>query len=350
MARRRRLTPAQPGASSGPEGSRPPLTGPLGAAPARTAPIAQVSGQSAEAAALREVTESVEAARAQGRMVVEVPLGEVDAEFLMRDRIALDRDDLDELKASIRTHGQRVPVELVPLAEAAEPGEDATGQGTPSARFGLVSGWRRLTALRDLYADTAEPHFGTVRALIRPIDATPDIYVAMIEENEIRAGLSYYERARMVTELTRRGVFADEATALRTLFASASRAKRSKIGSFTELVATLDDTLSCPAQIPERLGLALVARLRARGVEEICAALRDPANDGPEAELAILHRLARPQPQPRARVSRAKHVGEEVRPGLVLEAAEAPGRLALTLRGPAANAALLQQIRSFLRG
>ena len=129
---RRRLTPAQPGylgpvpgilsgaafPGAAPE-TKSALPGPAAAgfavAPV-VPPIAQVSGQSAEAAALREITLGIEAARAEGRMVVEVPLADIAPGHLARDRIALDREDLDALKGSIRSHGQRVPAEITPLA------------------------------------------------------------------------------------------------------------------------------------------------------------------------------------------------------------------------------------------
>ena len=75
MARRRRLTQAQPGylgPATAPETKS--ALSPAAVATSIAPPIAQVSGQSAEAAALREITEGIEDARATGRMVVEVPL------------------------------------------------------------------------------------------------------------------------------------------------------------------------------------------------------------------------------------------------------------------------------------
>ena len=85
----------------------------------------------------------------------------------------------------------------------------------------------------------------------------------MVEENEIRVGLSYYERARIAARAAELGVFPDTASALARLFASASRAKRSKIGSFLRLYTALDDRLRFPAAIPERLGLRLARALDA---------------------------------------------------------------------------------------
>ena len=85
----------------------------------------------------------------------------------------------------------------------------------------------------------------------------------MVEENEIRVGLSHYERARVAALATARGVFPSEKAALLALFATASRPKRSRIRAFLEIYHALDGALRFPAHLPERLGLALVELVRA---------------------------------------------------------------------------------------
>ena len=106
--------------------------------------------------------------------------------------------------------------------------------------YGLISGWRRLEALKALHAETGEPRFATVQALVRRPETAADAYVAMVEENEIRVGLSQYERARVAARATERGVFPSEKAALLALFATASRPKRSRIRAFLELYHALD--------------------------------------------------------------------------------------------------------------
>ena len=91
--------------------------------------------------------------------------------------------------------------------------------------------------------------------MVRRPDSAADAYVAMVEENEIRLGLSQYERARIAALATERGVFPSEKAALLALFASASRAKRSRIRAFLEIYHALDGALRFPAALPERLGL-----------------------------------------------------------------------------------------------
>lgn len=330
---RRRLTPAQPGYLA-------PVTAPssTGLAP----PIAKVSGQSAEAAALRELSDGLEKARQDGRMVVEVPLADVAAGHLVRDRIALDLEELTALKESIRAHGQRVPADITPL-----PGLGAAEDGASPYRFGLISGWRRLRALSELYDETGEARFSTLRALIRPQGKAAEAYVAMVEENEIRAGLSYYERARLVVESVRAEVFPDVSTALKTLFANASRAKRSKIASFIDIHDQLGDLLIFPSRIPERLGLALVARLREVGSHGMRTELTRVHPDSAEAELVALERLARPA---KPAVSRAKQEGELLCPGVTLKVSGGGAHgLSATLSGPGVDEALLARIGKLLR-
>ncbi|PWR01953.1 nuclease [Meridianimarinicoccus roseus] len=367
MARRRRLTPAQPGhaaPTAAPEAKTalpvpaaltgaepaPASSGPGAALAPRAAPvippIAQVSGQSAEAAALRDVTAGIEAARATGRMVIDVPLGDVSQGYLARDRIALDAGEIAALKSSIAAHGQRTPAEITPLHGAGRDERD----GAPAQPWGLIAGWRRLRALSELYEETGDVRYSTLRALVRPPEEAAQSYVAMVEENEIRVGLSYYERARVVAEAAARGVFADQSAALRTLFATASRAKRSKIGSFIDIHEALGDLLHFPAEIPERLGLALVSRLRLEGRRRLRAALCDARPATAAAELALLEKLARP-PRLTDAVSRAKQPAREVlRDGIEMRIKRAGGRISATLSGPGLDDETLEAVRQIISG
>jgi hypothetical protein len=129
------------------------LSSPFAARP--PAPIAQIAGDSAVAAALREVTDELQAARAEGRLVQRLPLGAIEADHLVRDRIADNPEERLALQASIRARGQQTPVEVVDL-----------GHG----RYGLISGWRRLQALTALRTETGDERFATVQALLRRPD------------------------------------------------------------------------------------------------------------------------------------------------------------------------------------
>ncbi len=155
-------------------------------------------------------------------------------------------------------------------------------------------------ALKALFGETGEDRFGVLRARVirtplagrgEALSADPAAYVAMVEENEIRVNLSPYERGRIAVLATRAGAFPDLERAIGSLFAGASAAKRSKIGSFALLHEALGDALRHPSAIPERLGLRVAEALRTlpaaaerlrRGLE------RTDPEGGPEAERAAL--------------------------------------------------------------
>lgn len=228
MAKRKRLSAANPAfAEMPPLDTKPGFSG--------KAPIAGVAADAAATAAFDEVANELSAARREGRMIVDLPIGAIQLDYLVRDRVAQDDEAMEALVASLSERGQQVPVEVADL------GGD---------RYGLISGWRRIQALTRLNRDT-------VRAILRQPQEASEAYLSMIEENEIRVGLSYYERARIVVKATEQGVFPDERTALATLFKSGSRARRSKIGTFMHIVSALDGTLQFPGAIPERGGLEL---------------------------------------------------------------------------------------------
>jgi ParB-like chromosome segregation protein Spo0J len=289
-------------------------------------PVARVAAESAAEAALREVSGELAALRAEGRMVLRLPLEAVEEGWLIRDRLGADPEDLAALTDSLRAHGQRTPIEVAELA----PG-----------RYGLISGWRRMVALRALAGEDAR--FASVLALVRAPETSAEAYVAMVEENEIRAGLSYWERARVVVRAVAGGVFASDRVALQRLFASASRARRSKIGSFMALVQALDGVLRFPAALPERLGLKLAAALAADpalpGRLAAVLAQADP-QDASAEQAALARALAGPKAPP------APPVRAEIAPGLWAEQGR-DGRL--VLGGAALDAARIARLRDWLK-
>lgn len=238
MAKRKRLSAANPAFMD--TQSEPSTKGPF-AAPALP-PIAGVAGDASATAALEELSRTIAEERAAGHMVLQLDLDQLDLDHLVRDRIAVDEDDMQVLMQSLKARGQQMPIEVMDIG---------------GGRYGLISGWRRSQALTRLAVETGDARFGVVLALVkRPQDA-PDAYQAMVEENEIRVGLSHFERARIVVKSVEQGVFETEKKALQALFASASRSKRSKIGSFIPIVRHLDGVLHFPAALGERLGLVL---------------------------------------------------------------------------------------------
>lgn len=298
------------------------------------APIARVVAEASAQAALTEMAEAMTRARHEGRLVLAVPLDRIDADHLVRDRLGADEEELSHLMASLRAHGQRTPVEVTELGPE---------------RFGLISGWRRLQAFRRLLAETGEPRFAEIQVLLRRPDTARQAYIAMVEENEVRLGLSYYERARIAARAVDLGVFETEKQALQQLFAAASRARRSKIGSFLALYRTMDASLRYPSQIPERLGLALAKALADRPSEaaDLAAGLaQDPAPDAAEEQRRLaLFAAGKPdvRPPPKAAPHRS-----EPRPGVFLEVGGGWTKPVLTLSGPAVGPEFRERLEHWL--
>jgi ParB/RepB/Spo0J family partition protein len=273
MAKRKRLTPPNPAYLDSP----PALETKAMFSPPRAAPIADVARDASASAALDELTDTMTRARDEGRMVVQLPLHQIEVDHLVRDRIVVDEGEMRTLVASLRSRGQQTPIEVVQLGDG---------------RYGLISGWRRCRALARI-AEEDRTDAPTVLALLRKPEEASDAYLAMVEENEIRVDLSYFERARIVSKAVEEGVFALERTALQELFRSASRAKRSKIGSFLPVVRALDGTLRFPQALSERLGLSLAQAITQDDgfAAALQARLVESQPDTPEAETALLTKM-----------------------------------------------------------
>ena len=275
MAKRKRLTPANPAFLDTPA----PETKSMFA----TAPIADVARDASASAALDELSDTMARARDEGRMVVDLPLDQIEVDYLVRDRLVVEETEMRTLMASLRDRGQQTPIEVMQIGDS---------------RYGLISGWRRCKAL-SLIAEEDRNEAPTVLALLRKPEEASDAYLAMVEENEIRVDLSYFERARIVAKAVEEGVYAMERTALQELFRAASRAKRSKIGSFLPVVRALDGHLRFPHVLSERLGLGLAQALTEDPgfVDHLRARLKAAEPDSAEAETAVLVKALMDQKQ-----------------------------------------------------
>jgi len=220
-------------AQSAPEGLSGPFSG------AGRPPIADVAGEASVMAAMSEMEQTLREAREEGLLIQKLSLDSIDDRYLVRDRVAVDPDETRALIESMEARGQQTPIEVADLG---------------SGRFGLISGWRRLSALRSLGIDT-------VLAVLRRPAESSDAYLAMVEENEIRVGLSFYERGRIAARAADMGVYPSDLEAVKGLFPTAPRSRRSKIGSFVRIVRALDEVLTYPSAFSETTGLALAKKL-----------------------------------------------------------------------------------------
>lgn len=286
-------------------------------APSHLPPVARIAAEAATQAALDDLATELRQARDSGRMVLDLPLAVVEATHLQRDRMYMDPEDMASLKGSIRNRGQQMPIEVVALA---------------NGRYGLISGARRLAALTALQDETGDARFAAVKALLRPFEAAPESYLAMVEENEIRADLSFYERGRLAHDAARLGVFDSPAAAVKMLFQHAPAPKRSKILSFVALHQALGDILGFPEAIPEKLGLALVKAIQADPDlgRLIRQRLEETRPHSALAERDVLEAALRQDSVNRDR-SDPGEGNDDITPGVQMKAR--PGRVVLTGRG-----------------
>ncbi len=247
-------------------------------------PIAQVAAEAASLGGMAAVTDRVALAQDQGDaarwrdaqeagLVAQMlPLDQIDADFIRRDRMVEDEEAMAELLESLRVNGLRTPIEVTP-----------EGDG-----FGLISGFRRLEAFRRLAG--TDPRFAEIPAFVRNAGTGQGAYVSMVEENELRANLTPYERGRIAVLAAGQGVFPSTEAAVDVLFAAASKAKRSKVRSFAMVHESLGDLLQHPVALSEKAGLKLASAIRSGAQAALREALAGVGSLDPKAEWGILEK------------------------------------------------------------
>lgn len=262
-----------------------PRRGPMATAIAETAESsrdrAQVEAQiRAENDALAQ--EHVRLKRA-GLITDLIPLDAIDTQKLIRDRAPGADYELAELVASIREIGLSNPIRVEPA-----------GKG----RYELVQGWRRLSAYRELLAETGDAQaWGQIPAgIVARGDQLDQLYRRMVDENLVRKDISFAEMAQLAVHYAMDPQTAehDAEKAVAILFKSAGYQKRSYIRNFIRLVEALSGALLYPQEIPRALGLALSQRLdEVPGLAAaIKAELKDWDTRSVKDELDVLRRYA----------------------------------------------------------
>ena len=127
-----------------------------------------------------------------------------------------------------------------------------------------------------------------IRALIRPRAEADAAFVAMVEENEVREELSHFERGRIAVIAANQGAFANVEDAVNRLYATGSKAKRSKVRSFALIFEELGDMLRFPEALTEKRGLRLSAALRNGSEGKLRQALSSGAAEDAEGEWQLL--------------------------------------------------------------
>lgn len=230
------------------------------------------------------------AAAALGRVLDAIPLGDVNTDDLPRDRLNLEdvaqADEMEELKASIRLRGQKEPVDLYL-------GDDG--------RLQLKKGWRRFTALSQLFAETGDADFGTIIARVtKGKDTRLARYIDMVEENVVREDLTFAEMAQVaITAADDLAVDERSADALvGTLYGALHKMKKSYIRGFVRLLSQLGDDLKWPKSVPRNLGVEAARVLKAGQGDVDALRVRLRATGTPEAQNEVLKDFASNIPAP----------------------------------------------------
>ncbi|CUH44300.1 ParB/RepB/Spo0J family partition protein [Ruegeria atlantica] len=263
-----------------------------------TPPIAQVAAEAASLSGMATVTDRVELAKDQsdaarwrdakdaGLVAEMLPIESIDVEYIRRDRMVEDEEAMAELLESLRTNGLRTPIEVTREGES----------------YGLISGFRRLDAFRRL--SKTDDRFTTIPAFVRGAGSGQGAYVSMVEENELRSNLSPYERGRIAVLAVGQGIFESTEAAVDVLFATASRAKRSKVRSFAMVHEALGDLLKHPVALSEKAGLKLASALRGGAQSKLRRALAEAEVIDPKTEWDALEDAMKSSHSPEVKKAR----------------------------------------------
>ncbi len=255
----------------------------------RRGPMATAIGETGEALRRRKAIEAEIRAendalaeefvrlKGEGLVTDRIPVDAIDAKKLIRDRSASGDLELGELKASLQDIGLSNPIRV----ELREDG-----------RYELIEGLRRLTAYRELLAETGEARWGKIPAgLLAAGQGEAALYRRMVDENLVRKDVSFAEMAALAMAYADAKVEGCETLdeAVNRLYASVSPQKRSYIRRFGSLLRRLGKRLEHPAAIPRAVGLELADRLEGEptSITDLTARLENPGRSA-EEEVAVL--------------------------------------------------------------
>ena len=168
--------------------------------------------------------------------ILQIPLEAIAEDALARDRAGLDPDAQHELTGSIVRSGLRMPIEVY-----RRPNPEG------ERLYGLISGYRRLMAFRELHAHARDKTlWPTIPAFVRTPADVAEAITAMVEENAIRAEVSPWEQAMVAITAVDDGVFETVDAAFDTLYRNLHREKRRRLRVIAQLIETLDGELTAP--------------------------------------------------------------------------------------------------------
>lgn len=205
--------------------------------------------------------------------ILQIPLDQIDATALLRDRLTLDSHDLGTLQTSILTDGLRQPIEVF-----AQHGD------TP---YALISGLRRLTAFRQIHARHPS-QCATIPAFIRQPQDVAQAMALMVAENEIRAPITPWEKGALIQSCVENGLYPNLDTATEALFPALTRQAHSRLRGFALVVQTFDGALTDPRSLSTRRMDRLAAACRAGLIDLMHMTLDEHRGAGLETQWRAL--------------------------------------------------------------
>lgn len=269
--------------------------------------------------------------------ILNIPLAQIMADALPRDRATLNPAELAELQSSIATEGLRQPIEVWRLT-------------TPEAgcRYGLISGLRRLTATRNL-AQLRPEAWTTIPAFLRVPKDFSAALAAMVAENEIRADITPWEKGLLIMNAVDEKIFATPDAAVTALYPYATLSTKSRLRTIAGVVHDLSGCLTDPTVYSLRQLLRIAAALKADFAEVIVVALRECPDRSQPVQWDLLqnilseaeHSLTEPQkPQAPGRPRRLLYP----RPNLIIRRERIPNGYRLTFTGREAQGMMMDSV------
>ncbi|MCP4878580.1 MAG: ParB N-terminal domain-containing protein, partial [Gammaproteobacteria bacterium] len=98
-----------------------------------------------------------------------------------------DNPEYDRIKSSIRSNGLDQPLVITQRPQATD-------------YIVRAGGNTRLKILKELYTETADPHFARAPCIYSPWRSESEVLVAHLRENDLRGNLTFIDKARAVFE------------------------------------------------------------------------------------------------------------------------------------------------------
>lgn len=178
---------------------------------------------------------------------MKIAITDIDDTAFPRDRTIIDPTALEELERSLLANGLRTPIEV----------------WHHNGTYKLIAGARRLTAFRRLHERTEHPDFAAIAVTLRHPANEAEAMAMMVEENEIRSGLSPWERGAIICRMGAVEGVETFDDAVNILYPHADRNKRRRLRVIAEVVDELNYVLVDPEALSqqrlERIGTAMRA-------------------------------------------------------------------------------------------